>query len=92
MDHSALNRLLLLSQHTQVEEALLAKQAEVFLETVSATAKSAPQLHSEALALMALDALLFNMFRLGRGTDNFRPANSSFYGWMSMSQLSGEYS
>jgi hypothetical protein len=45
------------------------------------------------LALIALDALLFNMYRLGRGGEGgFKPASSSFYGWMSMSQLSGDFS
>jgi hypothetical protein len=41
---------------------------------------------------MALDALIYNMYRIVRGNENFRPNNSSFYGWMSMSQLSGEIS
>jgi hypothetical protein len=44
------------------------------------------------LALISLDALLFNLFRLGRGGEGFKPASSSFYGWMSMSQLSGDFS
>jgi len=38
---------------------------------------------------MSIEALLYNMYRLVRGSDNFKPNNSSFYGWMSMSHMSG---
>ena len=92
LPHSALNRLFLLATQTHQEEALFSRQVENFIETISAQAKSKPQQHSEALALISLDALLYNMYKVVRGNEGFKPASSSFYGYMSMSHMSGELS
>ena len=75
-----------------IESPVFTGQVDVFLETVSVRSKSKPLLHSEALALLSLDALIYNLYRWVGGNDNFKPTSSSFYGWMSMSHLSGDFS
>lgn len=41
---------------------------------------------------MAIEAVLYNMYNAVRGNEGFKPASSSFYGFMSMSHLSAEQS
>jgi len=84
--------LLYLAAGASIESSLFTGQVDVFLETVSVRSKSKTHLHSEALALLCLDALIYNLYRWVGGNDNFKPTSSSFYGWMSMSHLSGDFS
>jgi hypothetical protein len=41
---------------------------------------------------MSLDALIYNMYKMVKGNDEFKPNSSSFYGWMSNSHLSADLS
>jgi hypothetical protein len=81
-----------LTAGTSIESSIFCGQVDVFLEEVSVQSKSKAHLHSEALALLCLDALIYNLYRWVGGNDNFKPSSSSFYGWMSMSHLSGDFS
>ena len=62
-----------------------------FLDTVGSFCKKNPSSMGEALALMALEAIVFNLYAKTRPNDHVK-INNSFYMSMSMSQMSMEIS
>ena len=69
-----------------------ADQISTFLAAVSSQIKSQPQGEGGLLAILSIDALIRNVYSLSRNGESFQPNSSSFYGWMSSSQMSMDQS
>ena len=89
--NAALNRLVSVTvcEQTPLDPLTFAAQAAFFLETVSDAMKNTnKKQQGESIALLSLDALIFNLYKAVRANEEFRPANSSLYGWLSNSHMS----
>jgi hypothetical protein len=58
------------------------------MTAVSSQTKTQPHDEADKLAILAIDSLIINLYSFTRNGEPFQPNSSSFYGWMSSSQMS----
>ena len=69
-----------------------ADQTIAFLTAVNSQAKVRPHGEADLLSILTIDSLINNLYSISRNEEQFQPNSSSFYGWMSSSQMSMDQS
>jgi len=74
--------------NSSLDVTIFANQIMTFLTAMSSQSNIRPDGEGETLSLLLIDALINNLYQYGRTNDTLKPNSSSFYGWMSSSQMS----
>lgn len=89
LSDSALSKLQqLFTLEAAFDPPVFADQITTFLTALSSQSRIRPQGETDILAILAIDSLINNLYLESRNGETFQPRSSSFYGWMSSSQMS----
>ena len=80
-----------IADNTQ-DASSFADQIISFMAAVTSQAKIKPHGSADLLTVIATDALISNLYSHTKNGESFQPNSSSFYGWMSSSQMSMDHS
>ena len=82
----------ILIQNNNDHSPSFSDQVTAFLTAINTQSKQRSISDADLLAVIAIDSLINNLYSHNRNGEVFQPNSSSFYGWMSSSQMSVDQS